>query len=69
MGDHYLLCDIDLPWTSDGVRDRPHAREQLHAEFDAVLREFKAPRCRVRGAGPSRMKAALECIANDRWRM
>ncbi|MBI1810179.1 MAG: ATP-binding protein, partial [Gemmatimonadetes bacterium] len=25
-GHLYLLCDVDLPWTPDGVRDRPVAR-------------------------------------------
>lgn len=27
-GDLYLLCAPDLPWTADGVRDRPANREE-----------------------------------------
>ena len=39
-GDVYLLCDNDLPWVGDGVRDRPEARTELHALFSATLTAF-----------------------------
>src|SRR5688500_11560858 len=48
-GDLYLLADVDLPWQPDTVRDRPHARDQLHAEFRAALTEFGVESCVVRG--------------------
>ena len=62
-GDLYLLADIDLPWQPDSVRDRPRARQQLHAEFGAALAEFRAEVCLVRGTGDQRLKAALDCLS------
>lgn len=65
LGDLYLLADIDVPWTADAVRDRPHAREEIHQAFQSVLLEFNATRCLVRGLGRHRLEAALACIASD----
>lgn len=65
LGDMYLLADIDVPWTADSVRDRPHSREEIHLAFQSVLAEFNAPRCLVRGLGRHRLEAALKCIASD----
>lgn len=63
LGDLYLVCDIDIPWAADSVRDRPQSRDTLHAEFRTTLTEFGARSCSVRGTGESRMAAALNCIA------
>ena len=63
LGSLYLLCDADIDWTPDSVRDRPHSRETLNAEFRSTLAEFGARVCSVRGTGESRMAAALNCIA------
>ncbi|MCS7004622.1 MAG: ATP-binding protein [Cytophagales bacterium] len=37
--DLYLLCNIDLPWTFDPLREHPHLREYL---FKWYLREIKS---------------------------
>jgi NadR type nicotinamide-nucleotide adenylyltransferase len=66
LGDLYLLSDIDIPWTPDPVRDRPHSRDALHAEFRNALAEFGARSCHVRGIGETRIAAALNCIAIQR---
>ena len=63
LGDLYLLADMDIPWTPDRVRDRPHSREHLHSAFRVTLAEFGARTCPVRGVGESRLAAALNCIA------
>ena len=46
----YLLCDIDVPWVPDGIRDRPSNRGADEGEGRrrprALLRE--RDRCRVR---------------------
>ena len=63
LGSLYLLCDADIDWTPDSVRDRPHSHETLNAEFRTALAEFGARVCSVRGTGDSRMAAALNCIA------
>ena len=62
VADIYLLCEIDLPWLPDGIRDRPRARERLQAEFRATLAEFGAHVCPVRGSGDARLESALACI-------
>lgn len=62
-GDLYLLADVDLPWQPDAVRDRPRARDQLHAEFRSALSEFKAESCEVRGIGDVRLQAAIDCLS------
>lgn len=67
LGDQYLLADIDIPWTSDAVRDRPHAREEVHELFRLTIREFGANVCGVRGLGPSRMMAAQSCLERLAW--
>lgn len=62
-GDRYLLCDIDLPWQADGVRDRPLQRELLLELFRATLHEFGARVVLVEGNGDSRLDAALAAVA------
>lgn len=62
----YLLCDIDLPWRPDAIRDRGHQRAQLHAVFQNTLDEFGVPVTPVSGIGPARLDAALHEIAH--WR-
>lgn len=64
LADLYLLCDIDIPWTADAVRDRPHARMKIHAAFRDILREFGARNCTVSGFGDVRLASALHCIAS-----
>jgi nicotinamide riboside kinase len=62
-GDLYLLCAPDLPWTADGVRDRPAYREELFALFDGALREFGCTAAGVSGTGPAREGAAFTAAA------
>jgi NadR type nicotinamide-nucleotide adenylyltransferase len=62
LGALYLLCAPDLPWLADGVRDRPAAREAMHAHFRNVLREFGATVTEVRGFGPAREQAAMTAV-------
>ena len=60
--DLYLLCEIDLAWVGDGVRDRGHMREEMQQLFrDAVLASGAAV-SRVTGAGEERLERAAEAI-------
>ena len=59
-GDLYLLADIDVPWTPDGVRDRPGSREELHEEFRKSLAEIGAPSRVVQGTGEQRLTMAIK---------
>ncbi|MEP7383935.1 MAG: ATP-binding protein [Gemmatimonadota bacterium] len=62
LGDLYLLCEPDLPWEADGVRDRPAERHELHIAFRARLREFGARVAPVSGSGPARLGTALAAV-------
>ena len=57
--DLYLLCAPDLPWTADGVRDRPDGRAELFGLFEAAMREFGCTTADVAGTGLVRERAAL----------
>ena len=63
LAELYLVGDVDVPWSPDSVRDRPQSRDELHLAFQAVLTEFNARKCLVRGLGESRLAAAVRCIA------
>jgi NadR type nicotinamide-nucleotide adenylyltransferase len=60
--DLYLLCEIDLPWVADGVRDRGHLREEMQQQFrDATLASGTAVAI-VTGLGEARLERATEAI-------
>jgi NadR type nicotinamide-nucleotide adenylyltransferase len=61
-GDLYLLCAPDLPWTADGVRDRPSERAELYAMFEGAMREFGCTTADVAGTGAVRERAALSAV-------
>ncbi len=66
LADLYLLCEPDLPWEADGVRDQPEARLKLHAAFSNRLRELGAQVALVSGIGEKRVRSAMSAVA--RWR-
>lgn len=66
LGDLYLLCDIDLPWVPDGIRDQPRQRPQIHQRFREQLARWDANVATVRGIGDARRASALAAIAS--WR-
>lgn len=55
----YLLCDVDVPWVSDGIRDRPIDREAMFALFAGALTELEVPVTRIRGSWDERWGLAL----------
>jgi len=61
-GDLYLLCRPDLPWESDGVRDRPAARGEIHALFAAALAASGARVVDVGGGGSAREALAAGAV-------
>jgi len=62
----YLLCQLDLPWRADGVRDQPGARRQLHHAFTTRLAELGARVLPVSGTGAARLEVALAAVRG--WR-
>ena len=63
VGDLYLLCHPDLPWSADGVRDRPEARAEIHALFQAALAAAGARVVNVTGRGSEREALAAAAVA------
>lgn len=60
--DLYLLCDIDLPWADDPMREHPQSRQEL---FDLYLHELKNMGARfeiVTGLGKDRSDNAISII-------
>lgn len=57
--DLYLLCEIDVEWIADGVRDRGHLREEMQQMFRDAVRASGAPSVEIRG-GPEERRARAE---------
>ena len=62
--DLYLLCDIDLPWQYDPLREHPHKRQYLYDLYYNELKSRQFPFAVIRGSGPDRLSNALKTIDN-----
>ena len=64
--DLYLLCDIDLEWTFDPLRENPDLEERkaIFALYQDFLEEINANYFIVSGKGDLRFNHALEAINN-----
>ncbi|HJQ21979.1 MAG TPA: ATP-binding protein [Gemmatimonadaceae bacterium] len=60
--DLYLLMQPDIPWIADGVRDRGHMRDAMHALFVAKLQQLGLAFVEVGGTREQRFDAALVAI-------
>lgn len=61
--DLYLLCDVDVPWVADGVRDRPAKRDEMFQIFHEALLRRRIPFTIVRGDWDKRWSVASKAIA------
>jgi NadR type nicotinamide-nucleotide adenylyltransferase len=59
----YLLCDVDVPWVADGVRDRPDDRVGLHRRFARALARRHAAVVPIAGDWPERRATAEAAVA------
>jgi nicotinamide riboside kinase len=62
LGDLYLRCAPDLPWTADGIRDRRDSRDSLFEDFQHALRQRGAQTVVIRGSGMARRSAAIAAV-------
>ena len=62
--DAYLLCDIDLPWTADEMREYPNEepRKELFTIYKDLLINQTTPWGIVSGTGETRIQNAIELI-------
>ena len=63
--DAYLLCDIDLPWTADEMREYPdeQPRKELFALYKELLMNQNTPWGIVSGMEEARTKNAIDLIS------
>jgi NadR type nicotinamide-nucleotide adenylyltransferase len=60
--DLYLLCDVDVPWLPDGIRDRPANRGEMFGLFRQALARRGANVVVVRGDWERRWEIAREAV-------
>ncbi len=62
--DAYLLCDIDLPWAPDEMREYPNEqpRQELFTIYKELLMNQNTPWGIVNGLGAERTNNAIEII-------
>jgi len=66
--DLYLLCNVDLPWEYDPLREHPQMRQKLFELYTAELKKLDANFRVVSGSGEERLVNAVgyveELLAN-----
>ncbi|MDO9254425.1 MAG: ATP-binding protein [Bacteroidales bacterium] len=55
----YLLCDIDLPWQYDPLREHPEMRSELFGMYRDLLLEKRFNFKVVKGTGDERLRNAI----------
>ncbi|NVO18186.1 MAG: ATP-binding protein [Bacteroidetes bacterium] len=62
--DLYLLCDIDLPWEADPLREHPELRKYLFDKYYQIMTEMNMPFRVISGQGRERLELAISFIDN-----
>ncbi|MBC8034503.1 MAG: ATP-binding protein [Chitinophagaceae bacterium] len=62
--DLYLLCDIDLPWQKDVLREHPDlkSRQKLYHIYRDILINQPAPWLNINGTHEQRVHSAIEAV-------
>lgn len=58
----YLLCDVDLPWHHDQLREHPEMRPELFNQYLNLLKKHKFNYRIVSGTGNERLQNAIKFI-------
>jgi nicotinamide riboside kinase len=59
----YLICQPDLPWQYDPLRENPHRREYLSEQYEIELKAAGFVYFRVFGIGDKRIQNAIEIVS------
>jgi NadR type nicotinamide-nucleotide adenylyltransferase len=62
--DLYLLCDVDVPWVPDGIRDRPTDRDEMLGRFERALQRRQTERVLISGDWDRRWDLARSAVAS-----
>ena len=60
--DLYLLCEIDVDWIADGVRDRGERREEMQQLFRDAVAVSGAPVAMITGDWEERFQRAVDAV-------
>jgi NadR type nicotinamide-nucleotide adenylyltransferase len=65
--DFYLLCDVDLPWVQDGLREYPELemRKKLFNIYKDLLINSGTPWSGISGSYAARFEAAVDAINSE----
>jgi len=58
----YLLCDVDLPWQYDPLREHPEMRSELFAMYSDLLKNQRFNYRVVNGTGEERLQNAIAFV-------
>lgn len=61
----YLLCNLDLPWAKDELREYPDykTREQLFCTYKDILINQSIPWFEIKGQDPDRTQSAIAWVS------
>jgi NadR type nicotinamide-nucleotide adenylyltransferase len=62
--DFYLLCDVDLPWTHDELREYPEleTRQKLYQIYKDIMTNQNVPWVEISGDSEKRLKTAVQAV-------
>src|SRR5689334_1401345 len=62
--DLYLLCNIDLPWVKDELREYPDlaSRQKLYAIYKDILMNQEVPWIEINGQNEDRVYSAIKAV-------
>lgn len=60
--DLYLLCNTDIPWQADPLRENPHDRDRLFGLYLKELTAREFPFAVISGTGKQRIDNAIRII-------
>jgi NadR type nicotinamide-nucleotide adenylyltransferase len=62
--DLYLLCDIDLPWVKDELREYPdlESRKKLYHHYKDILINQNVPWVNISGLHEERLQKAIDAV-------
>ncbi len=61
---HYLLCDHDIAWQYDPLRENPHDRHVLAERYRANLRDFGCRSIGISGTPAQRLAASRQWLTD-----
>lgn len=60
----YILCDIDVPWQADDLRDKPNEREKMFSIFAKELIKRRLSYIHVKGSLSERLAQCKPVLQN-----